>query len=163
MKNFIYNFYMVIFNNKAFSLIELLVTVGIISILVTFGAKFYNENIEKNYITTAKAELVNVLQYANFANTTDKGYHQFLYQVGYTPKGILTSIVGTGASRSAPCCNAYPALGTSPCQKGQGLTISYPINQNESCSMGFICNSGCNLGICNIASCNCEMSHSPRP
>ena len=154
---------MVIFNNKAFSLIELLVTVVIVSILVTVGSKFYIEHREKNYITTAQAELVNVLQHVKIAKQTDGWYHQFLYQMGYAPKGLLTSIVGTGAISSAPCCsgaNGYPSLGSTPCRKSIGSDQIYRIRRNESCSMGFICVSGCKFGKCNPTlpntTCNCE-------
>ena len=147
---------MVGLNNKAFSLIELLVIVIIMVILVTVGARFYNDSKKKNYITTAQTELVGVLQYANLTKQVDRWYHQFIYQMGYTPKGILTVIVGTGASNSVPCCSNYPALGTTPCQKSGGSANSYNIGKDENCGVGFICTSGCNFGKCNSSSCTCQ-------
>ena len=146
--------------NKAFSLLELLVTFFIIALLILFGMKFYNEQREKNAITLAKSEVIEVIKYANMAKNTDGYYHQFLYQMGYTPDGVITTAVGTGAGNSAPCCNKYPALGTSPCVKQIGAITSYNISKGQTCGMGYICKTGCKFGQCEASGsgCTCEGS-----
>ena len=147
------------FKKHAFSLIELLITIAIISLLLFMGVKFYSEQKEKSDIRIAQAEMIEILKYAKMAKTTDGAYHQFIYQMGYTPKGKITSVIGT-ASRTTPCCNttanAYPSLGTSPCSKSQGTVRSYNITAGERCGPGFICN-GCDLGSCPTGStCSCQ-------
>ena len=144
--------------NKAFSLLEILVSFFIISLLFLLGMKFYNEQREKNNIRLAQSELIEVVKYANMAKNTDGYYHQFLYQMGYTPDGVITTAIGTGAVNSAPCCNKYPALGTSPCAKQIGSKPSYNISNGQTCGMGYICTgSDCKFGQCE-GSCTCEGS-----
>ena len=140
--------------NHAFSLIELLTTVTIIVLLLFFGVKFYTEQKEQSNIRIAQSEMIEVLKYAKMAKTVDIGYHQFLYQMGYTPKGIITSIVGTGASGTAPCCSNYPALGHATCTKNKGSVRTYQISTGESCGPGFIC-TNCELGVCPAGGGNC--------
>ncbi|MDE0092534.1 MAG: type II secretion system protein, partial [Oligoflexia bacterium] len=162
--------------NKAFSLIELLVTLVIIGVLSLFGIKLYTEQKKNNIIRMTQAEMTEVLKYAKMAKITDGGYHQFLYQMGYTPKGKIFSAVGTRASNTAPCCRpsasndpyGYPSLGTSPCVRTIGSANSYTISQGQSCGMGFICcnnstcasSNRCELGRCNSSSCTCAGQNS---
>ena len=92
------------------------------------------------------------------AKIADGAYHQFLYQMGYTPHGKIIVAVGTGAGSSNPCCSNYPNLGVSPCVKSIGgpPPPSYTISGGESCGLGFICNT-CKLGQCpDGQTCNCN-------
>ena len=100
--------------------------------------------------------MIEVLKYAKMAKTSDGGYHQFLYQMGYTPKGKINSIVGTQADNTAPCCNKYPPLGDATCTKTIGSAQSYTISSGQTCGEGFICKTGCRFGQCDSSSCNCE-------
>ena len=145
-----------ILNNKAFALTELLVTFGIIAVLTLLGVKFYNEHKESNQLKIAQTEAIEVLRLAQMAKQTDGWYHQFLFQMGYTPKGKITSVVGTGASNTSPCCSRYPALGHSSCTKTIGSVQSYQISGGQTCGLGFICTSGCQLGSCPSGTCTCQ-------
>ena len=105
-----------------------------------------------------QSELIEVLRFANLAKSADGAYHQFLYQMGYTPKGEFASAVGTNAGTN-PCCNEYPNLGTNPCAKGSQSANSYTLNNSgESCGAGFSCRNGCNLGVCQSPPCTCQGS-----
>ena len=145
--------------NQAFSTTELLVTFTIASILVLMGTKAYNEQKKNSNIRITQSEMIEVLRYAKMAKTTDGAYHQFLYQMGYTPKGEVIAIIGTGASDTNHCCHKrnkkYPRLGSSPCST-IGSANNYTINKGETCIEGFRCITGCKFGRCESSTCTCR-------
>ena len=147
------------FNNQAFSLIELLITFVILVILVLMGTKTYNEQKKNSNIRIVQSEMTEVLRYAKMAKTTDGAYHQFLYQMGYTPKGKVIAMIGTGASDTIPCCADYPLPGRSPCAKiiGRPDDNDYTITEKEeTCVEGFRCITGCKFGQCESPPCTCR-------
>ena len=106
-----------IMTNKAFSLLELLVTAFIIAVLGLIGWKFYTEQLQSSYVSWAKAEMIDILKLAKVAKDYDGFYHQYIYAIGYRPKGKIFASVGTAADPSSICCSDYPNPGTNPCEK----------------------------------------------
>ena len=113
------------FMNKGFSLIELLVTATIIGSLSLIGIKSYKERKEIIYISWAKAEMTDISQVMRTAKSYDGYFHQFIYTMGYQPKGKVYASVGTDASATTICCNKYPAPGASPCRKNNRGGFTY--------------------------------------
>ena len=102
---------------KGFSLVELLTVLVIMSILSSIsvvGYKRYKRNTRASWI---KVELGKVAQNLKSARLTDNGYHQFLYVVGYRPKGEQEGVVSLPSKTTAnkACCSNYADLGSSPC------------------------------------------------
>ena len=132
--------YSMTLKNKAFSTIEMLMTFAIAALLFLIGARFYNEQKKDNDIRMTQAEMTEALKFVQMAKQMDGGYHQFLYQMGYTPKGKIIAIIGTGAGNTSPCCSDYPALGDLTCTKTIGAVVNtYKISGGQTCGEGFIC------------------------
>ena len=103
--------------SKGFSLIELLVAVVIIAILLLVGLRFYNEQKRSTYVTWTKTEMTDIFQLMQAVKSYDGHYHQFIYAMGYRPKGKVMGSVGTAADPNTVCCDQYPELGADPCTK----------------------------------------------
>ena len=103
--------------NKGFSLIELLVSVVIIAILILIGLRFYGEQKRSTYVTWTKTEMIDIFRLMQSVKSTDGHYHQFIYAMGYRPKGKVMGAVGTAADPDTICCDQYPDLGADPCSK----------------------------------------------
>lgn len=102
---------------RAFSLVEVLVTVVIMGILMLLGMRFYSEQKKSSYTTWAKAEMTDIFQLMRTAQSYDDYYHQFIYAMGYRPKGQMLASVGTAADSYTICCDKYPEPGADPCVK----------------------------------------------
>ena len=104
--------------NKGFSLIELLTVIVIIAVLLIIGVRSYSNQKNKVYVAWAKAEMIEVSKLMKTAKAYDGFYHQYIYAMGYRPKGDILAVVGTAASASDICCDEeYPDPGVSPCEK----------------------------------------------
>lgn len=130
--------------NRAFSLIELLVTIVILSILALLGLRFYNEQKKSIYVTWTQAEMTDVLRIAKVAKGADGFYHQYIYAMGYRPKGKVYAVVGTQASRTVICCSKYPDPGIVPCSKAWRSGFLY-----YNCSSRGLDTATNNITICN--------------
>lgn len=73
----------------------------------------------------------------------DGHYHQFLYKMGYRPKGEIYALAGILASSSSLCCNQYPLLGSDPCRIGSRSGFS-----NYNCKNSFPSTALTNIQIC---------------
>lgn len=145
---------------KGFSIIELLIVVAIIPILALISFKFIGDQQKKNYRTVAQSSMNELMSLMKVAQKNDGGYHQFIYQMGYRPKGILIANIGVKAGNTAPCGGSsdYPALGGSCSKKIGGTAAKFPIAKGERCPEGTKNKSGTFTGgVCqSSASCECE-------
>lgn len=103
--------------SRGFSLTELLVTLASIGVLSVIGMRYYKDRQQGSHVTWAKAEVTKISQLMKAAKSYDGYYHQFIYTMGYEPKGKVFASAGTDAAASV-CCNKYPDPGTKPCRKG---------------------------------------------
>ena len=94
-----------------FSLIELLVTIGILSLLVAIAIPNYLKYKEAPIKAAMKNELTELSKYLQYTVSVDGGYHQKIFTMGYRPSKSLMSKTGfTSISRenSAPlCCDHF--------------------------------------------------------
>ena len=124
-------------NKKAFSFIELITVISVISVLSVIGLRSFQEQGQKNRKTMAQQELTSLMSLIKTAQITDKHFHQYIYQMGYRPKGVLIANIGINASGSAPCCSEYPALGSTNCYPyASGNNDRIPIKKGEKCMSG---------------------------
>ena len=107
-------------NKKGFSFVELLTTVAILSILSLISVVSYKRYKKNAKETWVKVELGKVAQHMKSARFLDNGYHQFLYMVGYRPKGRQEGFVALPSQTTGgkACCDNYPDIGSSPCVGG---------------------------------------------
>ena len=132
--------------NTAFSLLELLVTMTIVIILILMGMRFYNTQKQSSYMSWAKAEMIDISKIMKAAKGYDGYYHQFIYAMGYQPKGKIYASVGTAASPTSICCSQYPDPGTTPCKKnGQSGYLYY------NCKSGIPHTATDNIKICDFS------------
>ena len=117
-------------------MIELLVVILILSVLSGIGMKVFQEQREKNRKTMAQQELTSLMSLIKTAQRTDGHFHQYIYQMGYRPKGTLIANIGIKTSNSAPCCNKYPALGSANCYPATSNNNKITISQGEKCILG---------------------------
>lgn len=132
-----------LFKNKAFSLIELLVAIFILSILLFIGSKFYSQQKRSMYVTWTKSEMSDIYKFMNTAKSYDGHYHQYIYAMGYRPKGKVIASVGTVADHSTICCDKYPDPGESPCAKDGTSGYTY-----YNCKSGTLHTATDNIEIC---------------
>ena len=102
---------------QGFSFIEAVVVLSILGILCYIALMYYGRLKDSSVSTWAKAEMGEVIKIMRTAKSYDGYYHQFIYSMGYRPKGKVLASVGTAASSSTICCNKYPNPGASPCSK----------------------------------------------
>ncbi len=129
--------------NRAYSLVELLVTVAIVGVLGLLGMRLYNEQKQSAHATWAKAEMMDVFQLMRTAQSYDGHYHQFIYAMGYRPKGKVLAAVGTAADSNTICCDQYPSKGSDPCAKNWRSGYSY-----YNCKSGALDTATDNIEIC---------------
>lgn len=110
--------------NKGISLIELLVTIASVGIMTLVGFRFYTEQKKSTYTAWAKVEMSEISKVMKTAKSYDGYYHQFIYAMGYQPKGKIYASVGTDAGTSI-CCDKYPDPGTDPCKKAERSGFLY--------------------------------------
>ncbi len=129
---------------KGFSLIELLVSVSIIGLLGSIAIISYGSFHKKTASSWTKSEIAEVVKVMNMAKNSDGYYHQYIYAIGYRPKGKVYASVGTDASSTVNCCSRYPDPGSSPCKKNFKSGFLY--YNCDSSSLGV---STDNIEICN--------------
>ena len=110
---------------KGFTLTELLVAVFLTLILSAFGLRYYQKQKIKMRSTWAKAELSEIYKIMKITKDIDGRYHQFLYKMGYRPKGKIYGLAGILADSSTLCCDQYPLLGSDPCRIGSRSGFSH--------------------------------------
>ena len=146
--------------NKGFSFIELLVVVAIIAVLALIGMKYFGDQKEGAYRTAAQKNMIDLMSLMKVAQKNDGYYHQFIYQMGYRPKGSLIANIGVKADNSAPCDpSSYPALGTAECSKELSSREDFSIREGARCPYGTKNKpplGNFNSGICKVAPCNCS-------
>ncbi len=129
--------------SKAFSLVELLVITSILGMLVLVGMRFYNKQKQTGAITWAKVEMIALSRLMKMVKSTDGHYHQYIYAMGYRPKGKLLARVGTAGDPAVICCNKYPNPGGSLSSTMTGGWIYYNYkndNLNKATDNVEICN-----------------------
>jgi len=130
--------------SRAFSLIELLVTVVVIGILTLLGMRFYGEQRKSSHTTWAKTEMADIFQLMKTVQSYDGYYHQFIYAMGYRPKGKALASVGTAADPDTICCSQYPKLNANPCIKNFRSGFLY-----YNCKSNSLHTATDNIEICN--------------
>ena len=147
--------------NTAFSLLELLVTMTIVIILILMGMRFYNTQKQSSYMSWAKAEMIDISKIMKAAKGYDGYYHQFIYAMGYQPKGKIYASVGTAASPTSICCSQYPDPGADPCCRKDPLTDACVGYLYYNCKAGGIHTATDNTEICGFSGASCVRA-SPR-
>ena len=109
---------------KGFSLIEMLVVISIIGILCSIALLYYGNLKKSADLAWTKAEMTEIVKIMKTAKSSDGYYHQFIYSMGYRPKGSVFASVGTDAPATI-CCSQYPDPGTSPCSKNHKSGFLY--------------------------------------
>jgi len=150
-------------NQKAFSLIELLVSVTIIVTVASIATFIYQKQKNETLLIVAKNEMIELQSLMMTAYKTDGGFHQYIYQASYRPAGKRTANVGIKFSSSRPCCNKYPPPGSSPCSSDLSSTQkSIKIDKGERCPIGTINKNNFSYGKCdNNSGCECETAKNP--
>ena len=128
---------------KGFSLIELIVAVFLMLVLSSLGLRYFSSQKKKVISTWAKAELTEMAKIMKMAKNTDGHYHQFLYKMGYRPKGKIYALTGTLADKFSPCCDQYPHPGSDPCRIGYRSGFSH-----YDCQTGLPSTALTNVQIC---------------
>ncbi len=99
-----------LFKSCGFSLVEMLTTVGIISILGGIAVSSYVSNYKQASLKAAmKNELSELSKYLNYTHSVDGGYHHNIYTMGYKPSKTLVANAGFSYKRGkAPACSIFP-------------------------------------------------------
>lgn len=125
--------------NRGYTLVELLIGIGIVAILITFGLNAYAKAQERQNILAAKEKILSVLQDAQKASYVgDKDCSGTLF-------GIETTFTATSIRTQARCSGGNGTLMTSDLT---GITITpipptitfRPLDQGVSFSSGTMAN-----------------------
>ena len=131
-------------NNKAFSLTELLTTVGIVGTLSVLGIKSYQKQTNQAKTAEAKKSLAYVYSAErNFYNSWSS-YHENLVAVGAVPTGLYNYDVGFGNNAALIAdgdLTSYPPI--------DGSNV---LNVRECTNFGQICNGECLTVLANLVS-----------
>ena len=97
-------------NNKGFSMLEILVSVGIVSLLIGVAAPAYNQYKKGSTKTAMQSELSNLVKAYNAKNAVEASYCHTLKNVGFTADGgtplyAKQAYMGFGA-KAASCGTA---------------------------------------------------------
>jgi len=143
---------------KGFSFIELLVVLAILPVLTLMSVKLYNDQKKQAYRTSARSSMTDLMTLMKTAKENDGYYHQFIYQMGYRPKGVLMANLGLKTDNSAPCgsSNPLPSLGASNCSKEKAGSMTYKIRKGAICPEGTKAQSGDFEGSFCKNSCVCQ-------
>lgn len=108
-----------IVKSDGFSLIELLVTVGILGILSGVAIANYTKYKEAPIKAAMKTELSDLSKFLDYAHSVDGGYHHNIFTMGYRPSKTLVADTGFEYARGTkPDCTSLP-------QKNTGNFSSY--------------------------------------
>ena len=121
-----------------FSLVELLTTVTILMALAGVATMVYRNFSLQNYKAWTKSEMASLAGFLKSAKRIDGGYHQFIYQLGYKPKGEILATIGIPSSVTKnACCSKYTPLGAG-CRTGffnYNCKDNPPYNLTDNTSM----------------------------
>ena len=97
------------YKSYGFSLIELLVTIGILSLLTAIAIPNYLKYKEAPIKAAMKNELTELSKYLQYTASVDGGYHQKIFTMGYRPSKSLMSKAGFKHERrnNNLCCNYF--------------------------------------------------------
>ncbi len=101
------------FRSYGYSLIELLVTVGILGALSAIAIPAYQKYKEAPIKTAMKTEASELSKFLHYAQSVDGGYHHNIFSMGYKPNKNLVADAGFESARgSAPNCLKFPRAAT---------------------------------------------------
>ena len=123
-------------NNKAFSLTELLTTVGIVGTLSVVGIKSYQKQTNQAKTAEAKKSLSYVYAAERSFYNNWGGYHENLSAIGAIPTGVYIYDVGFG--KNAPLASAYGSLGDYPQVNSKNV-----LDRRKCTNFNQICNADC--------------------
>ena len=139
-----------IFRSHGYSLLEVLVTVGILGVLASVAIPTYQRYKEAPIKLAMKTEASELSKFLNYAHSVDGGYHQKIFTMGYRPNKNLIADTGFEYARgAAPSCSIFPPNATTTANKEKlqsFFTIkeeSYTSSNVESATRArHICNGG---------------------
>ena len=123
-------------NSKAFSLTELLTTLGIVGVLAVVGIKSYQKQTNQAKTAEAKKSLAYVYSAERSFYNNWGGYHENLAAVGAAPTGSYNYDVGFG--KHTPLNGTYGSLVNYPT-----VTSKDVLNVRECTTFKQICDGDC--------------------